>query len=164
MPILTRHMHMAGASFSCPVLFFDSLLFCRYAFRGVKYGITLAALIEACREDSSARQKYSPHRAFGDTRKLHAVLYPRYNVMSGIACYPGSMPLTLVPGIGTSTARVMMQRGIEDLQLLKHMCIYILGELTVESCENVLRNTSVDFSTGVNNLATSIVGLLTNAH
>lgn len=164
MPILTRHMHMAGASFSCPVLFFDSLLFCRYAFRGVQSNFTLDALFEACREDSKARQKYAPHRAIGDTRKLHTVLCHRYNMMSGIACYPGSMPLTLVPGIGTSTARVMMQRGIEDLQLLKHMCIYIHGELTVESCENVLRNTGVDFSTGVNNLATSIVGLLTNAH
>ena len=36
MPILTRHMQAAGASFVCPVLFFDSLLFCRYAYRGVQ--------------------------------------------------------------------------------------------------------------------------------
>tara|TARA_Y100000817_G_C16860314_1_gene545496 strand:- start:313 stop:1155 length:843 start_codon:yes stop_codon:yes gene_type:complete len=163
MPILTRHMQAAGASFVCPVLFFDSLLFCRYAYRGVQSDFTLEALFKRCNHGQNI-DKLIDHRAISDTIKLNTVLLTHYSSMSGISCFPGSRPLTIVPGIGTSTARMMMQGGIDDVQHIKHLCICTLGAFTVDSCDVVLRNTGVNFATDTHTLAQRIVEIVTSMH
>lgn len=161
MPILVRHMSRHGAAFVCPVMFFDSLLFCRYAFRGTKENdYSLDNLFTSCSyaEDNT---NLLPHRAISDTRKLHSVLLPLYSNMSGLACHPGSLPFTLVPGIGTSTARLLNTSGIEDLQHLRHLCLQRNGHFSQEVCKWCLATTGLTFALELDRISEHIVGLLT---
>ena len=156
MKILSQHMFKHGACFTCPTLFFDSLLFCRYVFRGSKTAdFTLETLFETCTHKKTAN--IQDHRAVSDTEKLHAVLLPYYEVMSGIACFPGSISFTTIPGIGTSTARSLCALGIEDLQHMRHMCLKNYGVMSKDSCAQFLAHTGVMFAQDVVTIAEQIV-------
>ena len=161
MKILNRHMVEYGACFTCPTLFFDSLLFCRYLFRGNKTGdFTLQNLFNICTNEEKGSAPEA-HRAFYDTEKLHAVLLPYYTSMSGIACFPGSISLTTISGIGTSTARSLCAMGIEDLQHIRHLCLQRYGVMSKDSCAQMLADIGVTFAQDVANIADQIIHELT---
>lgn len=163
MPILCRQMHISGASFVCPVLFFDSLLFCRYSFRGNKTGnFSLDCLFELCNGSTNAPDML-PHRAISDTKKLHAVLLPHYNNISGLGCFPGSIALTVVSGIGTSTARLLTHLGIEDLQVLRNNCIQQQGDFNESTCCKLLVRTGVKFAQDIELIAKQIVDIVVSS-
>lgn len=160
MPILCQQMHISGASFVCPVMFFDSLLFCRYSFRGNKSGnFSLDSLFELCKGSNDA-SAIAQHRAISDTKKLHAVLLPHYNNISGLGCFPGSISLTVVPGIGTSTARVLSELGIEDLQVLRNTCLQRYGNFDEATCRTLLVETGVKFALNLDAIAKEIVHII----
>ena len=159
MQILCEHMFRHGVCFTCPILFFDSLLFCRYIFRGHNISdFALENLFRIC--DNKNTKDEGLHRAVGDTVKLHSVLLPHYNNLSGLACFPGLISLTTIAGIGTSTARSLCMLGICDLRHLRHICLKRHGTMSKDAFAHVLSSTGVMFATDVAEISQNIINAL----
>ena len=99
------------ATFTTPVIFFDTLPFIRFALRGERR--TSFSL-----EDLTTGSTLPNHSAIMDCRRLWQVLM-RCNVpISGLAVQYGTVPLTAITGIGVTTARVLESRGIYGVRQL----------------------------------------------
>ena len=98
-----------------PTLYFDTLLYLRYALRGTSLTDFSLQSIARWRNDTDYTQT---HRALPDAKCLNAALAVEHMRLAGLGLLPGSLSVTLIPGVGVATARTLADRGFTSLDSL----------------------------------------------
>ena len=113
--VLDAALRRNNMAWPMPTLYFDTLLYLRHALRGTSVPDFSLETIARWRGDANYTQQ---HRALPDAKCLEAALAVEHMRLAGLGLLPGSLSVTLVPGIGVATARTLADRGFTSLDAL----------------------------------------------